>query len=163
MTGRADEMKVAGVTICRLETRAAFAEIDLPRDSSSNRPLEGAINRGAANPCRFTADQLEEIVSAEVTLFAALAKEHRQDTIPLAGALAAGRRQARKIGKRTFQISLRIPLRKFAPDDYSTENDCPQPQVEVAFGFLMVNPPPVTVSTKSTSAPFKYRMLIGSM
>ena len=32
-------------------------------------------------------------------------------------------------------------------------NDWPQPQVEVAFGFLMVKPPPVTVSTKSTSAP----------
>jgi hypothetical protein len=38
---------------------------------------------------------------------------------------------------------------------YSTENDDPQPQVEVAFGFLMVNPPPVIVSTKSTSAPFR--------
>src|SRR3989454_4735521 len=46
---------------------------------------------------------------------------------------------------------------------YSTENDWPQPQVDVAFGFLMVKPPPVTVSTKSTSAPFRYRMLIGSM
>src|SRR4029453_3605469 len=37
-----------------------------------------------------------------------------------------------------------------------------QPQVEVAFGFLIVNPPPVTVSTKSTSAPLRYRMLMGS-
>ena len=34
-------------------------------------------------------------------------------------------------------------------------NDDPQPQVEEAFGFLMVNPPPVMVSTKSTSAPFR--------
>ena len=41
-------------------------------------------------------------------------------------------------------------------------NEEPQPQVEVAFGFLIVNPPPVTVSTKSTSAPLRYRMLIGS-
>src|SRR6185436_7273041 len=44
----------------------------------------------------------------------------------------------------------------------STENDEPQPQVDVAWGFLIVNPPPVTVSTKSTSAPVRYRMLIGS-
>ena len=42
------------------------------------------------------------------------------------------------------------------------EYECGQPQVEVAFGFLMVNPPPVTVSTKSTSAPLRYRMLMGS-
>jgi hypothetical protein len=34
-----------------------------------------------------------------------------------------------------------------------TLNDDPQPQVDLAFGFLMVKPPPVTLSTKSTSAP----------
>ena len=33
-----------------------------------------------------------------------------------------------------------------------TENDEPHPQVDTAFGFLIVNPPPVTVSAKSTSA-----------
>ena len=37
----------------------------------------------------------------------------------------------------------------------TTLNDEPQPQVDVAFGFLMVKPPPVTVSTKSTSAPLR--------
>ena len=45
---------------------------------------------------------------------------------------------------------------------YSVEKDDPQPHVDLAFGFLMVNPPPVTVSTKSTSAFFRYWMLIGS-
>ena len=35
-----------------------------------------------------------------------------------------------------------------------TLNDDPHPHVDVAFG-LIVNPPPVTVSTKSTSAPFR--------
>src|SRR4051794_13133908 len=45
---------------------------------------------------------------------------------------------------------------------YSVEKDDPQPQVDVAFGFLIVNPPPVIVSTKSTSAFFRYWMLIGS-
>ena len=34
--------------------------------------------------------------------------------------------------------------------------------MDVALGFLIVNPPPVTVSTKSTSAPFKYWTLMGS-
>ncbi len=38
--------------------------------------------------------------------------------------------------------------------DYAL-NDDPQPQVDFAFGFLMVKPPPVMVSTKSTSAPFR--------
>jgi hypothetical protein len=45
---------------------------------------------------------------------------------------------------------------------YSVEKDDPQPHVDLAFGFLMVNPPPVMVSTKSTSAPFRYWMLVGS-
>ena len=45
---------------------------------------------------------------------------------------------------------------------YSVEKDDPQPQVDLALGFLMVKPPPVTVSTKSTSAFFRYWMLIGS-
>jgi hypothetical protein len=44
---------------------------------------------------------------------------------------------------------------------YSVEKDDPQPQVDLAFGFLIVNPPPVIVSTKSTSAFFRYLMLIG--
>jgi hypothetical protein len=39
---------------------------------------------------------------------------------------------------------------------YSVEKDDPQPQVDLALGFLIVNPPPVIVSTKSTSAFFKY-------
>src|SRR5947207_14764503 len=43
-----------------------------------------------------------------------------------------------------------------------TLKDEPQPQVDFAFGFLIVKPPPVTLSTKSTSAPRRYRALIGS-
>ena len=42
-----------------------------------------------------------------------------------------------------------------ATDENYALNDDPQPQVELAFGFLMVKPPPVMVSTKSTSAPFR--------
>src|SRR5687768_8621711 len=43
-----------------------------------------------------------------------------------------------------------------------TLKDDPQPQVDFAFGFLIVKPPPVTLSTKSTSAPLRYRALMGS-
>ena len=45
---------------------------------------------------------------------------------------------------------------------YSVEKDDPQPHVDVALGFLIVKPPPVIVSMKSTSAFFRYWMLIGS-
>jgi hypothetical protein len=44
---------------------------------------------------------------------------------------------------------------------HSVEKDDPQPQVDLAFGFLNVNPPPVIVSTKPTSAFFRYWILIG--
>ena len=34
-----------------------------------------------------------------------------------------------------------------------TLKDEPHPQVDLAFGFLIVKPPPMLLSTKSTSAP----------
>src|SRR6202007_1123776 len=87
--------------------------------------------------------QITQVVGAQMPL---LAEENIEDAVALAGTLPARRTQAGEIqGVR-----------------YSVENEDPQPQVEVAFGFLMVKPPPVTVSTKSTSAPARYRMLMGS-
>ncbi len=83
--------------------------------------------------------ETEEIVGAEVAF---LFEEGPQNLFALSRSFAACRTQARDIGKRSCQI-------------YSTENDDPQPQVDVAFGFLIVKPPPVTVSTKSTSAPLR--------
>ena len=55
--------------------------------------------------------------------------------------LTGAGRSAKKMGAQGAHFSL-SPLQ--------TENDDPQPQVDLAFGFLMVKPPPVTVSTKST-------------
>src|SRR6185436_19095169 len=55
----------------------------------------------------------------------------------------------------------REPFTAF-PDLLYTLNEEPQPQVDLAFGFLIVKPPPVMLSTKSTSAPARYRALIGS-
>ena len=109
MARSADEMKMTGMTIGGLEAEAALAEIDLSRDARANGPLERAVDGSAADPRRFAADQIEQIVSAEVPFLAALAKEHLQNAISLAGMLAACRRQARKIGKSTVQISLRGP------------------------------------------------------
>src|SRR5690606_2302074 len=34
-----------------------------------------------------------------------------------------------------------------SPSSSLVRNDCPQPQVRTAFGFLMENPPPISVST----------------
>src|SRR4051812_274242 len=47
-------------------------------------------------------------------------------------------------------------------DCYLVLNDWPHRHVDTAFGFLIVKPPPVTVSRKSTCAPPRYRTLMGS-
>lgn len=44
-----------------------------------------------------------------------------------------------------------------------TEKDDPQPQVVWALGLLMTNCDPIRSSLKSSSAPIRYWMLIGSM
>ena len=74
-----------------------------------------------------------------------LTQKQVQDAVAFAGTLAAGRPEDGKIRKGGSQLT----------SCQSTVNDWPQPQVEVAFGFLIVKPPPVMVSTKSTSAPFR--------
>ena len=93
------------------------------------------------------ADQIDQIVGAEVPF---LAQEDVDDLLALAGALAARRLQPAEIREGTHDSALTFPVRPV-----STLNDEPHPQVDVAFGFLIVKPPPVTVSTKSTSAPLR--------
>ena len=46
----ADQMKVARMPVGVLEAEAAFAEIDLPRDARVDHPLQGAVDRRAADP-----------------------------------------------------------------------------------------------------------------
>ena len=136
MTHVADEMKVARMTVGRLETGPAFPKIDLAGDAGVDHPLERAVDGGATDPRILLPNEIAEVVRAQMPF---LAQKEIEDAVAFAGTLAAGRTQAGKIqGER-----------------YSTLNDDPQPQVDVALGFLMVNPPPVTVSTKSTSAPFR--------
>ena len=61
-------MKVARVTVGRLEARAAFAEVDLARDAGADHPLQGAVDGGAADARRLAADEIEQIVGADVAL-----------------------------------------------------------------------------------------------
>ena len=136
MAGRTDQMKVPGMAVRRFEAEAPFAEIDLPGDARVDHPLQGPVDRGTTDPRVFAANKIAQIIRAQMTL---LAQEEVQYAVAFSGTLAAGRAQAGKLQG----------LRQ------STLKDEPQPQVEVAFGFLMVKPPPVMVSTKSTSAPFR--------
>ena len=135
----ADEVEVARVVIGRLEARAALAEVDFTREALIDHPLQRAVDGGAADAGVIAAYEAEEIVGAEVAF---LFEEGPQDLFALSRSFAACGTQAGDIRKGSCQ-------------GYSVENDEPQPQVEVAFGFLIVKPPPVTVSTKSTSAPFR--------
>ena len=69
-----------------LEAKAAFAEINLPCDARIDHPLQRAVHRRAADALVFAADEINEIVGAEVPL---LAEENVEDLLALAGTLAA--------------------------------------------------------------------------
>ena len=90
-------MKVARMAVRRLEARSAFAEIDLAGDAGVDHPLQRAVDGRAADPGLLAADEIEQIVGAEMPF---LPQEDLQDAIALAGALAAGGTEAGEIGKR---------------------------------------------------------------
>ena len=90
MAGRADQMKVPRVAVRRLEARAPLAEVDLARDAGVDHPLQRAVDGGAADAGRLAADQIEQIVGADVPF---LAQEDRDDPVAFAGALASRRTQ----------------------------------------------------------------------
>jgi hypothetical protein len=98
MTGFANEMEVPRLTIRMLETESAFAEIDLASNASVHHPLQGAIDGGAADAMVFFANQIDEIVGAEMTF---LTQEDVDNLLPLTGALAARRRQSAEIREGT--------------------------------------------------------------
>ena len=89
---------MTGVTIRRLETRSAVAEIHLARDAGADHPLQRAVHGGAPDARILATDEIAQIVRAQMTL---LADEDIEDSIALGGALAAGWPQARNVGKRT--------------------------------------------------------------
>ena len=90
MTGLADQVEVPRLAVGVLEAEAAFAEVDLAGDAGVHHPLQRAVDGGAADAVIFAADEIDEIVGAQVPF---LAQEHVDDLLALAGALAAGRLQ----------------------------------------------------------------------
>ena len=103
IAGLADEVKVARMAVRVLETEAAFAEIDLAGDPRIHHPLQRAIDRGAADAAIFLADEIDEVVGAEVPL---LAEERIDDEVAFAGALAARRAHAFDInGSHALQVN----------------------------------------------------------
>src|SRR3954466_16110298 len=98
MAGRADQVKVARVAIGRLETRAAFAEVDLAGDAGADHPLQRAVDGRAADADRFAADEIEQIISADMPF---LTQKDFQDAIAFGRALAAGRTKRGEVGEGT--------------------------------------------------------------
>ena len=136
---------MARVAIRRLETRTPFAEIDFARDSGVDHPLKGPVHRRPANPRVLAVNEVAQVVRAEMPF---LTEEDTENPIAFRGSFAACRSKVREVGKGTIHASI-------VNSSYSTEKDWPHPQVDVAIGFLIVKPPPVIVSTKSTSAPLR--------
>ena len=85
---------MARVPVRVLEAEPALAEIHLARDARVHHPLQRAVDGGAADALVLAADQIDEVVGAEVSL---LAEEHVHDPIALAGPLAPFRPEAREI------------------------------------------------------------------
>ena len=86
VAGLADQMEVPRMAVGVLEPEPALAEIDLARDAGIDHPLQRAVDRGPADALVLTADQIDELVGAEVPF---LPQEDVDDEVALAGALAA--------------------------------------------------------------------------
>jgi hypothetical protein len=102
MAGRADEMKVPRVAVRRLEARAPFAEVDLACNAGTDQPLQRAVDRRTADARRLAADEIEQIVGADVPL---LTEEHLQHPVAFAGALAPRGTQRGEVRELSIQSS----------------------------------------------------------
>ena len=110
VAGLADQMEVPRVPVRVLEPEAPFAEVDLARDAGVHHPLQRAVDGGAADAADvLAADQVDEIVGAEVPL---LAQEDVDDEVALARAFAARGPKAveiRKLGRRSANRRQPVP------------------------------------------------------
>jgi len=79
-------MEMAGLPVRVLEPEAAFAEIDFAGDTRVHHPLQGAVDGGAADAVVVLANEVEQIVGAQVSF---LAQEDIQNLLALAGSLTA--------------------------------------------------------------------------
>src|SRR5260221_11526719 len=82
----------------RLEARAALTEVHLACEPRPHHPLQRAIHSGAADAWILAADEIAQIVGAQVAF---LAHEDRENPIAFAGPLATSGPQARQVGKGT--------------------------------------------------------------
>src|SRR5712671_3013953 len=100
----ANEMKMPGMAVRGFVARSALSEVDLARDVRVDHPLERSIDRGATDTRFIATDDVEQIVGAEV---AVLTQKNAEDTVALAGALAASRTKTGIIGEGTVhQVNL---------------------------------------------------------
>ena len=106
VTGLANEVEVTRLTVRMLEPEAALAEVDLARDAGVDHPLQRAVDGRAADAMIVLADQIDEIVGAEMAF---LTQEHIDNLLPLAGALASCRRQSAEIREGTHNVALTFP------------------------------------------------------
>ncbi len=88
-----------GMAIGGFEPRAALPEIDLARETGVDHPLKRPVDGRAANPRLFAADEIEQVVGAQMPF---LAQERPENPIALGRAFAACGTQAGKIGKGTI-------------------------------------------------------------
>jgi hypothetical protein len=102
-------MEVSRVTVGRLEPGTPFAEIDFSGDAAVHHPLQRAIDRGAADAGMLAADQIEEIVRAEVTF---LFQEGPQYLFAFGRAFAARGVRARKVREGTVPHGFRYSTLK---------------------------------------------------
>ena len=82
---------MARVPVRVLEAEPAFAEVDLAGDARVHHPLQRAVDGRAADAAIFLADEIDEVVGAEVPF---LAEEHVDDEVAFAGPFASSRAHA---------------------------------------------------------------------
>ena len=87
MARPADEMKMTWMMDRRFEARPAVAEIDFSGEAGVDHPLEGAINRGAADAGVLAAHEVHQIVRREVAF---LPQEGVQNPVAFTRSLASG-------------------------------------------------------------------------
>jgi hypothetical protein len=104
VTGLANQVEVARLPIRMLEPEPALSEVDLTGDAGVDHPLQGAVDGGAADAVIVLADQIDEIIGAEMAF---LPQKDIDDLLPLTGALAARWCQSAEIRKRCHGVGQR--------------------------------------------------------
>ena len=94
MTDVADQVEVPRMAVGGLESRTAFAEIDLAGDPGVHHPLQRAVDGRATDPGILLADEVAQIICAQMAF---LAQKDIEDAVAFTGTLAAGRTQAGKV------------------------------------------------------------------